>query len=274
MTRRADGTHSMRAHAGATPPAWAVIAGSGLAALADAFKVIAECGYREIPGLAPTSVEGHPGRLLLARAGSVPAWLCLGRPHFYEHRDMAPIATFVRTLADAGVQTLVVTNAAGALADGFGPGDVMSIRDHLFLPGMAGHHPLAGRNSDDGPRFLEMRQAYDLDLRRALERELSARHVTVQAGVYAMVAGPSYETPAEIGLLRTAGADAVGMSTAPEVVVARHAGMRVAGLSVITNLAAAPAGDADTHASVVDVSKRIAPDLGAAIAAVISDASA
>ena len=264
----------MRDLAGPTPPAWAVIAGSGLAALADAFEVVAEHGYREIPGLVETSVEGHPGRLLLARAGSVPVWLCLGRPHFYEHRDMAPIAAFVRTLADAGVRTLVVTNAAGALADGFVRGDVMSIRDHLFLPGMAGQHPLAGPNPDEGPRFLDMHGAYDLDLRRALERELRARRVPVRTGVYAMVAGPSYETPAEVGLLRAVGADAVGMSTAPEVLVARHAGMRVAALSVITNVAAEDAAGADTHAAVVDVSTRTAPDLGAAIAAVISDACA
>ena len=168
----------------------------------------------------------------------------------------------------------MVTNAAGALADGFVPGDVMSIRDHLFLPAWRASIPSPAPTRTKAPRFLDMHGAYDLDLRRALERELRARRVPVRTGVYAMVAGPSYETPAEVGLLRAVGADAVGMSTAPEVLVARHAGIRVAALSVITNVAAEDAAGADTHAAVVDVSKRTAPDLGAAIAAVISDACA
>ncbi|MCY3958361.1 MAG: purine-nucleoside phosphorylase, partial [Chloroflexi bacterium] len=184
----------------------------------------------------------------------------------YEHGDMRPIAQFVRVLLDAGVRRLLLTNAAGALDPSYRPGDVMVIADHVFLPGLAGQHPLTGANDPRGERFPALADAYDAALRAALSQALARTGLTVREGVYAMVAGPSYETAAETGLLRLAGADAVGMSTAPEVVVARHGGARVAGVATITNVA----GRDDDHTSVVDAAAAAAPRLGAALAAVVA----
>ena len=269
MTEAARGAEVLRAVAGGNPPAWAVVSGSGLAGLADAFDVCRTLDYREVPGFPGATVVGHPGCLRLATAGGVPTWICQGRPHFYEHGDMRPIARFVGVLLDAGATRLLLTNAAGALNPAYRPGDVMVLTDHLFLPGLAGHHPLAGPNDPRGERFPAMAGAYDSTLRGALSQELKRAGLTVREGVYAMVAGPSYETPAETALLRQLGADAVGMSTAPEVVVARHAGAEAAAVATITNVAGTPELEDDGHAAVVDTASAAAPRLGAALAAVI-----
>ncbi len=255
----------LRRLAGAAAPRWAVVAGSGLADLAGAFASRSETPYADIPGFVPPSVPGHPGRLVLGAAGDTPVWLCLGRPHFYETGSMAPVADFIRTLAHAGVRSLVLTNAAGAIAPDLRAGDLVVIRDQLFLPGLAGHHPLVGPNDPIGTRFPDLHDAYDETLRLGLLHALRASGVRVREGVYAMVAGPSYETAAEVKMLAALGADAVGMSTAPEVVLARHAGLRVVAVSVITNQAAADAGPFVTHQSVTDVSAGAAPRLGAAL---------
>ncbi len=269
MIDAACGAEVLRGAAGVDPPRWAVISGSGLSGIVDAFDVRRTLGYSEVPGFPVATVAGHPGRVSLAKASGVPVWICQGRPHFYEHGDMRPIASFVRALLDAGVTRLLLTNAAGALNPQYRPGDVMVIADHLFLPGLTGHHPLLGPNDPRGERFPALAGAYDLSLRAALSQALGHAGLMVREGTYAMVAGPSYETPAETVLLRRLGADAVGMSTAPEVVVARHAGATVGALSTITNVAGNDEpGDAG-HSAVVDVASTAAPRIGAALAAVV-----
>jgi len=258
----------LRAFAGPPAPRYAVISGSGLAALAEAFRPERAIGYAAVPGFVATAVAGHPGRLILARSAAARVWLGLGRPHFYEHASMLPTARFVRTLASAGVDTLLLTNAAGGLDPALAPGDVMVLADHLFLPGLAGQHPLLGPNDPRGPRFPALADAYDASLSARLLTALQDNGLRVRRGVYAMVAGPSYETAAEAQFLRGAGAHAVGMSTVPEVVVARHAGMRVAAASVITNVAGLPAGRAE-HSAVVTAAATVAAALGRAMCAVI-----
>ena len=256
----------LREFAGDPSPSVAIVSGSGLAPLAEAFDATTTHMYADIPGFTPPSIEGHPGQLVLATAGLARVWLCLGRPHFYEHGDMAPIVSFVRTLTAAGIRTLILTNAAGAIDPGYRTGDVVVIDDHIFLPGLAGHHPLLGANGAGGPRFPSMQDAYDGPLSGSLADALAAAGLTVRRGVYAMVSGPSYETAAEVMLLRSVGVHAVGMSTAPEAVVARHAGMRVAAISVITNAAA---GVGDTHGQVIQVTAEVAQKLGRALRAVV-----
>ncbi len=269
MTDAARGAQVLRAAAGADPPRWAVISGSGLSALADAFSVRRTLDYAEVTGFPGATVVGHPGRLSLAEAGRVPVWICQGRPHFYEHNDMRPITAFVRVLLDAGVTHLLLTNAAGALNPQYRPGDVMVISDHLFLPGLAGHHPLVGPNDPRGERFPTLAGAYNAELRAALRDALARTGCTVREGTYAMVAGPSYETAAETTLLRHLGADAVGMSTAPEVVVARHAGATVGAVSTITNVAGIEEPSDAGHSAVVDVATTAAPRVGAALATIV-----
>ena len=274
MIDAARGAEILRAAAGVDPPRWAVISGSGLSGLVDAFDVRRTLDYAEVPGFPVATVAGHPGRISLAEARGISVWICQGRPHFYEHGDVRPIAAFMRVLLDAGVTHLLLTNAAGALDPVYRPGDVMVIADHLFLPGLAGHHPLLGANDPRGERFPAMAGAYDVALRAALSQALAQTRLTVREGTYAMVAGPSYETPAETVLLRRLGADAVGMSTAPEVVVARHAGGTVGAVSIITNVAGiGEPGDAG-HSAVVDVASAAAPRVGAALAAVIRQSGA
>ncbi|MDE2901621.1 MAG: purine-nucleoside phosphorylase [Chloroflexota bacterium] len=269
MTDAARGGEVLRAAAGGTPPRWAVVSGSGLSEVVDGFDLLRTLDYADVPGFPIATVVGHPGRLRLVKAHGVPVWICQGRPHFYEHGDMRPIATFVRILLDAGVTHLVLTNAAGALNPKYRPGDVMVVTDHLFLPGLAGHHPLLGPNDPRGERFPTLAGAYDAELRAALSGALRQTGLSVREGVYAMVSGPSFETSAETTLLRQAGADAVGMSTAPEVVIARHAGAAVGAVSTITNVAGVEDSTDEGHSAVVETASAVAPKLGRALAATI-----
>lgn len=273
MTDAARGAEVLRAAAGGSPPRWAVVSGSGLSGLVDAFDVRCTLDFDDVPGFPVATVVGHPGSLRLAEAGGVPVWISQGRPHFYEYGDMEPIAVFVRVLLDAGVDHLLLTNAAGALNASFRPGNVMVLADHLFLPGLAGHHPLLGPNDPRGERFPALASAYDPRLRAALREALERAHLTVREGVYAMVGGPSYETAAETDLLRQLGADAVGMSTVPEVVVARHAGAMVGAVTTITNVAGTEELDEGGHAEVVNTASAAAPLLGMALAAVIANSA-
>ena len=272
MIDAARGAEVLRAAVVGAPPQWAVVSGSGLSGLADAFDRRWSLDYAKVPGFPVATVRGHPGRLHLASARDVPVWICQGRPHYYEHGDMQPIAEFVRVLLDAGVSRLLLTNAAGALNPQFQPGDVMVIADHLFLPGLAGHHPLLGPNDPRGTRFPALAGAYDPALRVAIRNELTRAGLVVRDGTYAMVSGPSFETPAETALLRRLGADAVGMSTAPEVVVARHAGAIVGAVTTLTNVAGTEEPKADGHVKVVDAASAVAPRLGEALASVIGNA--
>lgn len=269
MTEAARGAEVLRAAGGGAPPQWAVVCGSGLSGLVEAFDLRRSLDYADVPGFPVATTVGHPGRLHLAVADGVPVWVCQGRPHYYEHGDMQPVATFVRVLLDAGVTHLLLTNAAGALNPQYRPGEVMVISDHVFLPGLAGHHPLVGPNDPRGERFPGMAGAYGRALTKALVRELARTGLTVRQGIYAMVAGPSYETRGETALLRHIGADAVGMSTAPEVVVARHGGAEVGAVATITNVAGTDEPADGGHAVVVDAASAVAPRLGAAMAAVV-----
>ena len=263
-------------------PGWAIVAGSGLSPLADRLRRPVSLPYAEIPGWPEGQVAGHDGRLVLGELGGQVVAVAAGRVHLYEGYPPRDLVFGLRVLRALGARTLVVTNAAGGLNPDFEPGDVMVLRDHVFLPGLAGASPLVGPNDDSlGPRFPSLVGAYDPALRERAKSCLSRAGLRARSGVYVMVAGPTYETPAEARFLRLIGGDAVGMSTAPEVVAARHAGMRVLGLSLITNRvvmedepgAIAPAaGDgAVLHAEVTDVGGAAAPALAEAIERLISE---
>lgn len=260
------------------PPRIGVIAGSGLSSLAERLEEPLRLSYATIPGWPISTVAGHAGALVLGRLAGRSVVLAAGRAHLYEGYSPAETAFGVRVLGALGVATLVVTNAAGGLNPAYRPGDLMVIADHIYLPGMAGANPLAGPNDDRlGPRFPVIAGAYDPTLSERA-RQLGARlGFRTHAGVYAMVAGPSFETPAEARFLRAIGADAVGMSTAPEVVVARHAGMRVLGLSLISNLVpdrqpSGPTADgAALHAEVMAAGAAASERLGTLIAELVAD---
>jgi purine-nucleoside phosphorylase len=218
-------------------PRVALILGSGLNTLADEIDDPVAIPYAEIPGFVRSTVAGHSGRLVGGTLSGTPVIAMQGRFHFYEGYTPAQITFPVRVMRALGAGILVVTNAAGGVRAGLVTGDLMAITDHIFFAGLAGHNPLRGPNDERlGVRFPDMTPAYDPGLRALLHAVAEDEDIHTREGVYAMVAGPSYETPAEIRLLRALGADAVGMSTAPEVVVARHSGMRVLGLSLITNV--------------------------------------
>jgi purine-nucleoside phosphorylase len=244
-------------------PRIGVVLGSGLSTLADAVEAAVVIPYRDLPGIPVPTIAGHRGNLVLGTlAGQAVALLC-GRSHFYEGYTMQQITLGVRLLRALGCDTLIVTGAAGGLVAAWQAGDIMQITDQVFLPGMAGHHPLRGPNDDRlGPRFPAMVGAFDSGLAAVAHQAAAACHLTLRAGVYAMLSGPSFESSAELRMLRVWGVDAVGMSTAPEVIVARHSGMRVLGLSLITNLAL-PDGKPASHAEVLDASAAAVPGFGA-----------
>ncbi len=222
----------------ALQPTVGLILGSGLGDLADAIEHPVMIPYRDIPHYPLATAEGHVGELVIGQVEGVTVMTMRGRLHFYEGYSMAAITFPVRVMRALGVHTLIVTNAAGGLNAAWQAGDLMLITDHINLPGMAGHSPLVGPNDETlGPRFLDMRGAYDADLRALAHRVAREQGLTLREGVYVMNAGPCFETPAEIAFLIGIGASAVGMSTVPEVIVARHGGMRVLGISCITNIA-------------------------------------
>lgn len=236
-------------------PAIALILGSGLGDIATELRDATAIPYTEIPHFAHSTVPGHAGRLLLGMLEGVPAVVMQGRFHFYEGYSLQAVTFPVRVMRMLGAHTLIVTNAAGGMNAAYRPGDFMLIRDHINIPGMAGANPLIGPNDPRlGERFPPLAGAYDPAL-RALARSIATAQpgTTLHEGVYIMVAGPSYETGAELKFLRALGADAVGMSTVPEVVVARHMHMRVLGLSLITNSATGEETEEVNHAEVLAV---------------------
>jgi purine-nucleoside phosphorylase len=215
-----------------------------------------------VPHFPQPTVEGHQGELVLGRFGGKPVAALRGRVHLYEGYSPGESAFPVRLLRALGCDTLLVTNAAGGINPTLAPGDLLLISDHLFLPGMVGANPLVGDYEPHfGPRFLDMSQPYDPALRELATEVARERGIALKEGVYAMVVGPSYETSAEVRFLRSVGADAVGMSTCPEVVVARQGGMRVLALSVITNLALAHGHDKVSHLQVLAVAESARPHL-------------
>jgi purine-nucleoside phosphorylase len=239
-------------------PTVGVVLGSGLGTFADELSDAVSVPFASIPHFPASTVVGHGGALVLGRCGSVPVAVMKGRVHHYEGYSLADVVFPVRVLGRLGVTTLVVTNAAGAINALFRPGELMVIEDHVNLLG----NPLVGPNEDAlGPRFPDMSEAYDRPLRDAAQRACAEAGVACHRGVYVAMTGPSYETPAEIRMLRGLGAQAVGMSTVPEVIALRHMQTRVAALSCITNMAAGLGADKLDHREVEETAKARRADL-------------
>ncbi len=240
-------------------PRVGIVLGSGLGAVADAVQDPVVHPYETLAGFPRPSVEGHAGRAVLGRIGGVSVAVLQGRAHLYEGGDPEAIRSPVRALKDAGAEILILTNAAGSLRRGVGPGSLMAITDHI---NMTGANLLMGPNDDAlGPRFPSLRDAYDPDLLGALRAAAAETAVPLAEGVYLAVTGPSFETPAEIRAFRTLGADAVGMSTVQETIVARHCGLRVAAISAITNLAEGMTDEPLSHEQTLRDAARAAEDL-------------
>jgi len=233
----------------------AVVLGSGLGAFADELAGATEIRYEEIPGFARATVEGHAGQLVVGKVSNVNVAAMQGRFHFYEGYSLEEVTFPIRVLKLLGVRTLILTNAAGSLNVEFKPGTLMVISDHLNL---LGNNPLRGENDERfGPRFPDLTSTYDADLQNIVIEEAKAIGIEMRRGVYAALSGPSYETPAEIHMVRTLGADAVGMSTVPEATVARHMDMNVVGISCITNLAAGVSNRPIDHSQVMEVGEQV-----------------
>jgi purine-nucleoside phosphorylase len=254
----------VRAHTTYKPTVGLVL-GSGLSLLAQRVSQPDQLLYQDIPHFPHSTVVGHTGRLILGELGGVTVCLMQGRVHYYEGYSLAQVTFPIRVMQALGVNTLIVTNAAGGIRQDLQAGDLMAINDHLNLPGLSGNNPLRGANDDDlGERFPDMSRAYDPQLLQMLHAEAEQHGIPLKEGVYAMVGGPSFETPAEIRFLRLIGADAVGMSTVPEVIVARHAGMRVLGISLISNptIDSINAEQSQTlHEAVLETAQRAVPVL-------------
>jgi purine-nucleoside phosphorylase len=252
-------------------PRVGLILGSGLGGLAELVEQAEFVPYEDIPFWPVSTVQGHQGRLVVGRLMDAPVIVQQGRSHYYEGYSMAEVTLPVRVMQRLGVDTLVVTNAAGAINPDFVPGDVMLIVDHINLIGMTGNNPLRGPNLDEfGTRFPDMSQAYDRSLMGLVREEAKKNGIALREGVYVSLAGPSFETPADLRFLRIIGADAVGMSTAPEVTVARHGNLRVLGISGISNKANLDGSTPTTHAEVLQAGKVIVPKLSTLIKGVLS----
>lgn len=251
-------------------PRIGMILGSGLGGLADAVENATTLPYGELPNWPVSTVVGHSGRLVAGRLEGQRVLVMQGRTHFYEGYSMAHITLPVRAMQRLGIEILIVTNAAGGVNPEFHPGELMLIRDHLNMIGMAGQSPLRGPNLDVfGPRFPDMSQAYDRALCELARQVAQENGITLREGVYAGLAGPSFETPADLRFLRGIGVDAVGMSTVPEVTVARHGGTRVLGVSGISNKANLDGDTITTHEEVLEAGTRIVPQLIALLCGVL-----
>jgi len=243
-------------------PQIAIILGSGLGSFAETVEEPVILPFNEIPSWPLSSVVGHSGRVLVGKLEGKTVFVMQGRAHYYEGHSMSEVTLPVRVMQKMGIESLVVTNAAGAINPDYAPGDLMLITDHIGLIGMAGENPLRGPNLDQfGPRFPDMSQPYDrqfMDIARKINLECK---LGMREGVYASLSGPSFETPADLRFLRVIGADAVGMSTVPEVIVARHGGMRVLGISGISNKANLDGSTITTHDEVLAAGKILVPKL-------------
>ena len=252
-------------------PKIGLVLGSGLGAVADAVDSPNEISTDELEGWPKSTVEGHAGKLIIGELEGQNVCVVDGRVHFYEGHSMASVVVAVRVLKRLGAEVLIVTNAAGGVNQNFEAGDLMLITDHINFPGMAGHSPLRGPNLDDlGPRFPDMSQAYDRELQKVAREVAAEQGIELRTGVYFFLAGPLFETPAELQFLKANGADSVGMSTVPEVTAARHAGLRVLGLSGITNMTSLDGSHAATHEETLSVSSLIAPKLVRLIKGVVA----
>jgi purine-nucleoside phosphorylase len=253
-----------------TQPVIGIILGSGLNGLADSIHAAVRIPYSDLPNFPVSTVHGHVGRFVIGELEGKPVIVMQGRIHYYEGYTMGQITLPVRVMQRMGVHSLVVTNAAGGVHPDFLPGDVMLITDQLNLMGMSGLNPLMGPNLDEiGPRFPDMSQPYDRAYCDLARKAASENGITLREGVYAGLSGPSFESPADLRFLRLAGTDAVGMSTVPEVIIARHGEMRVLGLSGISNKANLDGSTITTHEEVIEAGKIITPKIESIIRGVL-----
>jgi len=243
-------------------PVIGLILGSGLGPLSESIQNPTIIPYHELPGWPLSTVEGHAGELIIGKLEGKDVLVMNGRIHFYEGYEMSQVTLPIRVMQRLGIEIVVVTNAAGGINQDFNPGNPMLITDHLNLLGMAGPNPLRGPNLEEfGTRFPDMSQAYDrklIELTRNVAKELD---ITLYEGIYVCLAGPTFETPADLRFLLNAGVDAVGMSTVPEVIVANHGGQRVLGISGITNQSNLYGEAETTHEEVIETGKLLAPKM-------------
>ncbi len=253
----------------ASTPKIGLILGSGLGVLADEIEHAVKVPYSEIPEFPVSTVEGHAGQLVFGTLHGVSVAAMQGRFHYYEGYDMHKVTFPVRVMKELGVETVIVTNAAGGVNMAFEPGDLMLISDHINF---IGNNPLIGPNDTKlGVRFPDMSEAYCKKLRRMAKDVAERLNIKVQEGVYVAMSGPTYETPAEIRMLRTLGGDAVGMSTVPEVIVARHAGLQVLGISCISNMAAGILDQPLHHEEVIETTERVKANFLSLVKEIVSE---
>lgn len=252
---RVEGTAGWLRERYGSPPDTAVVLGSGLGEFTRVLEDAVACAYEDVPGWPAAAVVGHAGQLVIGRIGERRVAVLSGRVHYYEGHDMRTVTFAVRALGRYGIRHLVLTNAAGGIADRLTPGTLMLIDDHINLMGT---NPLIGPNEGRlGVRFPDMTEVYSARLRELAADAAARLAIRLERGVYAAVHGPSYETPAEIRFLRTIGADAVGMSTVPEAIAARHMGVEVLGISCISNAAAGVLPAPLVHDEVMEVARRV-----------------
>ena len=243
-------------------PRVSIILGSGLNRFAESVEKPDVIPFGDLPNFPVSTVLGHAGRLVIGTLEGQTVFVMQGRIHFYEGYSMAQVTLPIRVMQRLGIEILIVTNAAGGVNPAFSPGDVMLITDNLNLIGMTGQNPLIGPNIDElGPRFPDMSQAYDRSLCDLVRSVAEKENIKLHEGIYAGLSGPSFESPSDLRFLRLVGTDSVGMSTVPEVIVARHGGMRVLGLSGISNKANLDGSTITTHEEVMEAGKLITPKM-------------
>lgn len=237
-------------------PEIGIVLGSGLGDFADSIEDKIEIPYTEIPGFPVSTVKGHDGKLIFGKINSKEVCVMKGRIHYYEGYDIKEVVYPIEVLAGLGIKTLILTNAAGGVNTDFEPADLMIINDHINI---MGKNPLIGPNDEDlGPRFPDMTDLYNKDLIEVAEKSAKKLGIDIQEGVYMYFTGPSYETAAEVRMARILGADAVGMSTVPEAIIARHRGLKILGISTITNMSTGILDTPLDHTEVVEVGQEVA----------------
>jgi purine-nucleoside phosphorylase len=251
-------------------PEVGLILGSGLGDMAESIQPADYIDYGDIPGWPRSTIPGHKGRLVIGKLESRTVLTMQGRVHYYEGYPMPVVAFPIRVMVRMGIKYLIVTNAAGAVNPDYLPGDLMFIKDHLSLIGMCGLNPLRGPNIDEmGERFPDMSHAYDPELLKLAKNVAVEKNIQTREGVYICLSGPSFETPADLRFLRIIGVDAVGMSTVPEVIVAHHGGIKVLGISGISNKANLDGSTETTHEEVLAAGKILVPKLDAIVRGVL-----
>jgi purine-nucleoside phosphorylase len=273
LTALKEAEEAVKFIAGRTPlrPSIGLVLGSGLGAFAKTLEKATTVPYDQIPHFPTATAPGHGGELVVGHAGGVPVAVMSGRVHYYEGYRMDQVVFPVRVLARLGVKILILTNAGGSVNVNYKPGELMVIEDHINYMGT---NPLLGPNEEQlGPRFFDMTEPYDARLREIAEKACWKAGVPVRKGIYIAFTGPSYETPAEIKMARTMGADAVGMSTVPEVIAARHMGLRVLGLSCLTNMASGVLKKKLDHREVLAVGEKVKMGLLDALNRIIQEAA-